>query len=64
MEEYHKAVLSAQCDFFSIFINQLLSQIKTLQLKVCTEDGQLYTSVTNMLSLEGGMSREVNSANA
>ena len=50
--------------FFSIFINDLLSQIKTLQLKMCTEDGQLYTSVTNMLSLEGGMSREVSSANA
>ena len=57
-------MLSAQCDFFSIFINDLLSQIKTLQLKMCTEDGQLYTSVTNMLPLEGGMSREVNSANA
>ena len=37
----------------SIFINGLLSQIKTLQLKMCTENGQLYTSVTSMLSLEG-----------
>ena len=37
----------------SIFINDLLSQIKTLQLKMCTEYGQLYTSVTSMLSLEG-----------
>ena len=57
-------MLSAQCDFFSIFINDLLSQIKTLQLKMCTEDGQLYTFFTNMLFLEGGMSREVTSANA
>jgi len=57
---------SALCPmwFFSIFINDLLSQIKTLQLKMCTEDGQLYTSVTKVLSLEGGMSREINSANA
>ena len=45
-------------------MNDLLTKIKTVQLKMYVEDGQLYTSVTNLLSLEGGMSREVNSANA
>ena len=46
------------------FINDSLPQIKTVQLNMYAEDGQLRTSNTDLISLEGRISLEVNSANA
>ena len=50
--------------FFNIFINDLFLQIKTLQLNMYADDGQLYTADTEPVSLERRISREVSSANA
>ena len=50
--------------FFNIFINDLFLQIKTVQLNLYADDGQLYTSKTDPVSLETRISREVSSANA
>ena len=60
---------SGQCSwtnvfFFNIFINDLFLQIKTVQLNLYADDGQLYTSETDPVSLERRISREVSSANA
>ena len=58
---------SGQCSWtnvFNIFINDLFLQIKTVQLNMYTDDGQLYTSVTDPVSLDRRISREVSSANA
>ena len=52
-----------QC-FFNIFINDLFLQIKTVQLNMYADDGQLYTADTDPVSLERRISREVSSANA
>ena len=50
--------------FFNIFINDLFLQIKTVQLSMYADDGQLYTANTDPVSLERCISREVSSANA
>ena len=50
--------------FFNIFINDLFLQIRTVQLNMYADDGQLYTSDTNPVSFERRISREVSSANA
>ena len=50
--------------FFNIFINDLFLQIKTVQLNMYADDGQLYTADTDPVSLERRISREVSSANA
>ena len=50
--------------FFNIFINDLFLQIKTVQLNMYADDGQLYTADTHPVSLERRISREVSSANA
>ena len=50
--------------FLNIFINDLFLQIKTVQLKMYADDGQLYTADTDPVSLERRISREVTSANA
>ena len=50
--------------FFNIFINDLFLQIKTVQLNMYADDGQLYTADTDPVSLEKRISREVSSANA
>ena len=50
--------------FFNIFINDLFLQIKTVQLNMYADDGQLYTADTDPVSLERRISREVTSANA
>ena len=79
-EKYSKAVLYAYCFFslfvclffisfiylfiYFIFINDSLPQIKTVQLNIYTEDGQLRTSKTDLVSLEGRISLVVVSANA
>ena len=49
--------------FFNIFINDLFLQIKTIQLNMYADDGQLYTSDTDPVSLERRISREVSAAN-
>ena len=49
--------------FFNIFINDLFLQIKTVQLNMYADDGQLYTADTDPVSLERRISREVSSAN-
>ena len=49
-------VLGPMYFFIYIFIKALLPQIKTVQSKMYAKDGQLYASVTTVLSLEGGMS--------
>ena len=46
------------------FVNDLFLQIKTVQLNMYADDGQLYTSDTDPVSLERRISREVSSANA
>ena len=77
-EEYSKAVFYAHCFFvllslflfisffflFFFFINDLLPQIKIAQLNMYAEDGQLHTSNSDLVSLEGRISLVVNSANA
>ena len=50
--------------FFNIVINNLFLQIKTVQLNMYADDGQLYTSHSDPVSLERRISREVSSANA
>ena len=50
--------------FFNIFINDLFLQIKTVQLNMYADDGQLYTAVMDPVSLERCISHEVSSANA
>ena len=50
--------------FFNIFINDLFLQIKTVQLNMYADDGQLYTADTDPVSLERRISREVSSSNA
>ena len=50
--------------FFNIFINDLFLQIKTVQLNIYADDGQLYTADTDPVSLERRISREVSSSNA
>ena len=50
--------------FFNIFLNDLFLQIKTVQLNMYADDGQLYTADTDPVSLERRISREVSSANA
>ena len=50
--------------FFNIFINDLFLQIKTVQLNMYADDGQLSTADTDPVSLERRISREVSSANA
>ena len=50
--------------FFNIFINDLFLQIKTVQLTMYADDGQLYTADTDPVSLERRISREVSSSNA
>ena len=62
-EEYIKAMFLVQC-FFNIFINDLFLQIKTVQLNMYADDGQLYTADTDPVSLERRISREVSSVNA
>ena len=59
-EEYHKAVFLG-----TIFlINDLFLQIKTLQLSLYAEDGQLHNSNADPVSMKGRVSNEVkNSAN-
>ena len=42
----------------------LFLQIKTVQLNMYADDGQLYTADTDPVSLERRISREVTSANA
>ena len=54
----------SHCKFFNIFINDLFLQIKTVQLNMYADDGQLYTADTDPVSLERRISREVSSANA
>ena len=49
--------------FFNIFIDDLFL-IKTVQLNMYGDDGQLYTADTDPVSLERRISREVSSANA
>ena len=49
--------------FFNIFINDLFLQIKTVQLNMYADDGQLYASDTDPVSLERRISREVSAAN-
>ena len=61
-EEYLKAVSLVQC-FFNIFINDLFLQIKTVQLNMYADDGQLYTADTDLVSLERRILLEVSSAN-
>ena len=46
--------------YISIFRNELLLQIKTVQLNMYAEYGQLHTSNTDLLSLEGRISLVVN----
>ena len=46
------------------FINDLFPQIKTVQMNMYAEDGQLHISNTDLVSLEGHISVVVNSANA
>ena len=62
-EEYLKAVFLDHF-FKNIFINDLFLQIKTVQLNMYADDGQLYTADTDPVSLERRISREVSSANA
>ena len=50
--------------FFNIFINDLFLQIKTVQLNMYADDGQLYTAIMDLVSLERCISHEVSSANA
>ena len=50
--------------FFFFFINDLLPQIKTVKLNMYAEDGQLHTSNSDLVSLEGRLSLVVNSTNA
>ena len=50
--------------FFNIFINDLFLHIKTVQLNMYADDGQLYTADTDPVSLERRISCEVSSANA
>ena len=45
------------------YINDSLPQIKTVQFNIYAEDGQLRTSNTDLVSLEGRISPVVNSAN-
>ena len=61
-EEYLKAVSFVEC-FFNIFINDLFLQIKTVQLNMYADDGQLYTTDTDPVSLERRILHEVISAN-
>ena len=49
---------------YHIFINDLFLRIKTVQLNMYVDDGQLYTADTDSVSLERRISREVSSANA
>ena len=54
-EEYHKAVFLG-----TIFlINDLFLQIKTLQLSLYVEDGQLHNSNADPVSMKGRVSNEV-----
>ena len=39
--------------FLFLFINDLLPQIKTVQLNMYAEDGQLHSSNSDLVSLEG-----------
>ena len=50
--------------FFNIFINDLFLHIKTAQLNMYADDGQLYTANSDPVSLERRISCEVSSANA
>ena len=50
--------------FFFIFTIALLLQIKTVQLNMYAEDGQLHTSNTDLVSFEGRISVVVNLSNA
>ena len=50
--------------FFNIFINDLFLQMKTVQLNMYADDGQLYTADTDPISLERRISHEASSANA
>ena len=50
--------------YISIFRNELLLQIKTVQLNMYAEYGQLHASNNDLLSLEGRISLVVNSENA
>ena len=47
-----------------LFIHDLLPQIKTVQLNMYAEDGQLHTNSSDLVPLEGRISLVVNSANA
>ena len=58
-EEYLKAVFL----LCHIFINDLFLRIKTVQLNMYVDDGQLYSADTDSVSLERRISREVSSAN-
>ena len=49
--------------FVFLFINDLLPQIKTVQLNMYSGDGQVHTSNSDLLSLEGRISLVVNSVN-
>ena len=49
---------------FFFFRNDIFIQIKTVQLNMYADDGQLHTSDTEPVSLKGRISREVNSVNA
>ena len=49
---------------FFFFINDFFPQIKTVQMNMYAGDGQLHTSNTDLVSLEGRVSVVVNSANA
>ena len=50
--------------FLFLFINDLLRQIKTVELNMYAEDGQLHTSNYDLVSLERRISLVVSSANA
>ena len=58
------SVLGAMFLFIVFFRNDIFIQIKTVQLHMYADDGQLHTSDTEPVSLEGRISREVNSVNA
>lgn len=50
--------------FFNIFINDLCLQIKTVQLNMHADGGQLYTADADLVSLERHISCDVTSTNA
>ena len=78
-EEYNKTLFNAHCSFsllslllffisfilfLFLFINDLLPQIKTVELNMYAEDGQLHTSNSDLVFLESRISLVVSSANA